>query len=297
MDLFGIKRRARSESLKGRVVTEETRRKLSKANKGKHHSPPTEFKEGHPPYFKPTKEMWQKAAEAHRKFYLSKDELAGLYEKRGLSAPQIAEMIGVTTTTVVDWLKRFQIPIRSNAESTRLLWERFEYVKKQKSWARPKLSEEAKKRLSESLKRIYSHPLLRQKMREQTKNLWKKLDYREKVLKNTLKAVHKRPTHAEEILLRIIKKHHFPFKYVGDGQVIIGCLNPDFIHCDGQKKVIEVFGRVYHDPEVSFLHLDWKRQPFGRIAYYAQFGYDCLILWDDELEDEEKVVERVKSWA
>jgi len=111
-----------------------------------------------------------------------------------------------------------------------------------------------------------------------------------------LKSLLRRPTKPEAQLARLVRRNKLPYRYVGDGSVIIGKLNPDFIHNNGKKKVIEAFGRIYHDPDASFFPIDWKRQPFGRISYYAQFGYGCLILWDDELEDEERVIEKIKQF-
>ena len=111
-----------------------------------------------------------------------------------------------------------------------------------------------------------------------------------------MKALAKKPTKPERIFMQIVERNNLPFKYVGDGKIIIGTLNPDFIHNNGEKKIIEIFGRVYHDPEKSFFSVGWKRQYFGRISYFAQFGYDCLILWDDELKNEEAVVNNVKSF-
>jgi len=117
-------------------------------------------------------------------------------------------------------------------------------------------------------------------------------EWRKKNLESTMK----RPTIPEEKVSAIINEHTFPFSYTGNGKVIIGTLNPDFLHLNS-KKIIEVFGRVFHDPSVSFkIAIPWHQQYFGRMAYYAQFGYDCLILWDDELCDESVVVRRIQSF-
>lgn len=114
-------------------------------------------------------------------------------------------------------------------------------------------------------------------------------------IKKRLKGLLKRPTKPERNVIELIEKNNFPFKYVGDGSKIIGTLNPDFIH-DEQKKVIEVFGRVYHDPEESFFPVNWTSQPQGRKEIFKQLGYDCLILWDDELDSEEDISNRIKTF-
>lgn len=113
--------------------------------------------------------------------------------------------------------------------------------------------------------------------------------------KKRMNALAQKPTKPERVFMEIIERNNLPFQYVGNGAIVIGTLNPDFISND-KNKIIEIFGRVYHDPEVSFFALDWKRQAFGRLASYAQFGYDCLILWDDELDEQEVVVNKVRSF-
>lgn len=187
IDEYGIKRRNRSEALKGIIVSEEVRRKISERNKGRHLSLSTEFKKGHSPLISP----------------------------------------------------------KHQAENTKRLWKQGDYVKKQ------------------------------------------------------MMARHIHPNKTENKLTSILERNKLPFHYVGDGKVIIGGLCPDFIHNNGDnKKIIEVFGRVFHDPDFTFKgQIRWHQQYWGRMAYYSQFGYGCLIIWDDELVNEEKVVERVKAWA
>lgn len=128
---------------------------------------------------------------------------------------------------------------------------------------------------------------------------WKDPNYRERTIRKVLEALSKRPTHPERKLIDIIKHHNLNFKYVGNGKVIIGGLCPDFIH-GSDRKLIEVFGRIYHDPEVSYKdHIPWKSQYWGRLAHFSQFGYDCLILWDDELDgfSESKIVAKITSFV
>jgi len=55
--------------------------------------------------------------------------------------------------------------------------------------------------------------------------------------------------------------------------VVINNLNPDFTNCNGQKKVIEIFGVYWHKDE----------NPIDRINKYKEFGFDCLVLWENEL--------------
>ncbi|GAJ10777.1 unnamed protein product, partial [marine sediment metagenome] len=77
------------------------------------------------------------------------------------------------------------------------------------------------------------------------------------------------------------------WKYVGDGQVILGGFCPDFINTNGKKQVIELFGTYWHDV------FDIARKK----DHYRQYGFDTLVIWSDELADEEATVKRIKTFA
>lgn len=114
--------------------------------------------------------------------------------------------------------------------------------------------------------------------------------------KKNLKSCMKKPSGLEKTLLSIITKYNYPFRYTGNGELIIGSLNPDFAHIN-DRKVIEVFGRAFHDPDITFKSvIPWHQQYFGRMAYFAQMGYKCLILWDKELKNEDAVVSKIQSF-
>jgi very-short-patch-repair endonuclease len=119
----------------------------------------------------------------------------------------------------------------------------------------------------------------------------KDADFRKKILKGLIK----RPNNTEKYIINIIHKHNLPFKYVGDGELIIGGLNPDFVHIS-DKKVIEVFGRVYHDKSKSYFDVAYNRTEDGRIECFNKFGYKCLVIWDDELTNEERVLYNIKQF-
>jgi len=91
-----------------------------------------------------------------------------------------------------------------------------------------------------------------------------------------------------EIFTGIILERNFPGKwaYNGGGQqgVHIGNRTPDFIHRNGWKGVIEVFGVYYHaEDEVE-----------EKIRYYKGYGYRCLVLWEYECY-ESYIVSEVKK--
>ena len=116
--------------------------------------------------------------------------------------------------------------------------------------------------------------------------------YRSKMLKGLIK----RPTAPENRLITLINTHHLPLRYVGDGSLIIGTLNPDFVH-NNQKKIVEVFGRIYHDPVVSPFSVRSCLQEQPRINIYQELGYRCLVVWEEEIENEEKLLSKIKMFV
>lgn len=113
-----------------------------------------------------------------------------------------------------------------------------------------------------------------------------------------IKNIHKSPNNPERKVIDIIKKHHLPFKYVGSGDIIIDGKNPDFIDKIKRKKIIEVFGRVFHTPKIVLRKfkrsLPYNQTEEGTIKHYNNQGYDCLVVWEDEINNEQQLVERIK---
>lgn len=146
-------------------------------------------------------------------------------------------------------------------------------------------SEYVKRKISEGLikwHKEHEHPRgtlgkrhsekTKQKIKLKLKHLWKNPKYKEKVIRNTMKALFRRPTSLERKLIELIKKYKLPFKYCGDGSVIIGGFNPDFIECNGRKLLIETANRFHHPK-------NYEKQ---RYAIFAKYGFRTLFLWWDE---------------
>lgn len=107
---------------------------------------------------------------------------------------------------------------------------------------------------------------------------------------------HNRPTRPEKELINIIRELELPFTYVGDGSFWINAINPDFIN-HKEKKVIEVFGRIVHDPFGPFKVRKTHRGFWGRTASLQSEGYDPLILYDDEiLNNREETTKKILNW-
>jgi len=90
-----------------------------------------------------------------------------------------------------------------------------------------------------------------------------------------------RPNRLELKLLKILTP--FGFQYVGDGQLIIGGKCPDF--WNGDHKLIELYGDYWHSGD----------NPEERIDHFGKHGYDCLVIWEHELQNMEQMKAKVAS--
>jgi very-short-patch-repair endonuclease len=91
-----------------------------------------------------------------------------------------------------------------------------------------------------------------------------------------------------EIKLLGILNALFPgdWKFTGDFSFTINGKCPDFVNCNGQKKIIELFGDYWHRED----------DPEERKKAFAPFGYETLIIWESELKKPE-TVERIKKFG
>ena len=120
------------------------------------------------------------------------------------------------------------------------------------------------------------------------KLLWNNEKHRNKMIKLLRKGLRVKPNKPEKVLkalLNILLPKEY--KFVGDGEIILGGFNPDFINCNGQKKIIELYGDYWHNRKDAI-----KRDKLRLIAY-KNYGYKTLIIWEHELKDLEKVNNKV----
>lgn len=124
----------------------------------------------------------------------------------------------------------------------------------------------------------------KRKISKTIKKLWQNPEYREKQLEAIFNGLELRPTNPEKQLDRLLQKI-LPgeYKYVGDGSVLIGFKNPDFININGQKKVIELFGNFWHSKQMTGLKKKIHRRQ--RQNQFAEYGYQTCIIWEKELQN------------
>lgn len=127
------------------------------------------------------------------------------------------------------------------------------------------------------------------KASENFRLLWQDKGFREK--QRISRAM--KPNKAEISLYNIIERiYPGEYKYTGDFSFSIDGLSPDFVNCNGQKKIIELFGRYWHEKSKDRYRYTAK----GRKEAFAKFGYTTLIIWDDELSNIKKLKEKLETF-
>lgn len=78
------------------------------------------------------------------------------------------------------------------------------------------------------------------------------------------------------------------FCYNGDFRlgISIGGKIPDFVNMNSRKQVIELFGDYWHKGE----------NPEDKVNHYAKYHYDCLVIWEAELGNREKLKDKILSY-
>jgi hypothetical protein len=154
-------------------------------------------------------------------------------------------------------------------------------------------TEESRNKLSESIKMGFKNGRIAHNFRKKCSETrlkqmsvimlkqWQNPEFRDKCVKATMVALKLRPTKPERI---IASELGLFWKYVGDGQLIIGSKCPDF--WNGDHKLIELFGDFWHR----------KHKPEDWINYYKKWGYDCLVIWEHELKNINNVKRKVKQF-
>lgn len=278
-----------SEAKRGRCLSEEHKEKISRALKGTRNG--GMFKKGHTPWNKGKtlpKELREKISKTKKgKPNLklrgrspseeTKKKLSRIMKKLWKD-PKFRQKESESHKGHPSWCKGL------TKETDPRIRKRSESLKGRK------FTEEHRKHLSEACKG-------RIPWNKGQKRPWlSRLNRNPEFIQKRIKGLMKRPTEPERKLIEIIQKHSLPFTYSGDGTIVIGSFTPDFIH-NYEKKVIEVFGRLWHDPERAWVKVPSYQQVNGRKAIYRKMGYDCLIIWDDEVIDEELVLQKITGFG
>jgi very-short-patch-repair endonuclease len=116
------------------------------------------------------------------------------------------------------------------------------------------------------------------------KQLWKNPEF----VKKVQYSLQLKPNKPETIILNILNSTSpNEWKYTGDFSFMINGKNPDFVNCNGQKKIIELYGDYWHKGDSEQ----------NRIDTFAPFGYQTLIIWEKELKNINKVINKITTFC
>ena len=139
------------------------------------------------------------------------------------------------------------------------------------------------------------------RLRKVIKKLWEDPEYKAKQLSDVrrrgmMEGMHIKPNKPETLMIDLLQSlYRNEWKYVGDGQVIIGGRNPDFINVNGTKAIIEIFGTYWHGKQRTGRG-KWSEVSLKK-RIYAEYGYKTLVIWENELKDIEQVKAKVVKFC
>jgi G:T-mismatch repair DNA endonuclease (very short patch repair protein) len=134
----------------------------------------------------------------------------------------------------------------------------------------------------------------RTKMSLSHQRLWQNREFRDRCVQAIIKANQVRPTAPERTMQSILDRR-FPgeWRYTGNGDFIVGGKNPDFVNVNGRKAVIEVFGNWWHSEQKT--GRTSEQEVATRQRHFADWGYDCAVIWEREVTDEDAVLAKLSK--
>ncbi len=150
-------------------------------------------------------------------------------------------------------------------------------------------------------KAALSDPAKRKKINVNSVSMWKNGESREKLMKHRTTCfrdpvfvkkyrdgVNCKPNKPETLLTKLLESlYPGEWKYTGDFTFMVGGKCPDFVNCNGQKKIIELFGDYWHRGE----------NPQDRIDMFKPFGFDTLVIRERELKNIHSLTERLERFC
>lgn len=266
--------------MKGKKHNKETREKMGKAQKERFKTyPPTRGMTGQ----KHSKETREKMSNSGKEYYKTHKHPKGMKGKK------------LTNESREKISKAIKLKWQDNSVRKKMI-KGMEEVK------RPPLSEEHKKKLSKIFSGINSPNYGKhhsKKTREKQSNKHKKLWENQDFVKMMMKAFKVKPN-KPEIKLTNFLNENYPGEWTYNGDfsqgITIGGKIPDWVNVNGEKKVIEVFGEYWHSPLLN--PKVRKRSTYMEtIKNYKRYGFGCLIIWSEELNDMGKVKEKIDNWG
>ena len=149
-----------------------------------------------------------------------------------------------------------------------------------KLWEDPRFRDKVLLKRNEKIRR----PEVRSKNSKGVKLAWQNPDY----VAAQMRARGCKPNKVELLLQNILNKYFCgKWIYTGDGktkEAIIGGKCPDF--WDEDCELIELFGIYWHQGE----------NPQNKVNHYLNYGFKCLVVWENEIKDEEMLAQKITEW-
>jgi len=108
----------------------------------------------------------------------------------------------------------------------------------------------------------------------------------EKAIPKIIKKLRDWPTPLEKEFINLCEEYSLPFLYCGDGSLMIGSKNPDFVESNGEKICLEVVHRRGVD----------KKYEISRQQYFAKYSWKCLVIWEREFKDKPALVDKIRRF-
>lgn len=153
-----------------------------------------------------------------------------------------------------------------------------------------KMSDESRKKISVFLKGKPSG-MLGKKHSEETKKKISASKVGKKMTQEHIKKclTRRHMSTLEEKFQVICQKNRLPYKFVGNGELLIGRKNPDFVNTNGKKVVIEVY---YTKHKLMFKTNNiecWKNE---RLNIFQKYGWNVIFFNEVEV-NEDNVLEKL----
>lgn len=118
----------------------------------------------------------------------------------------------------------------------------------------------------------------KKKLSNKKKELYKNPEFKDRMIKAQLKGLFVRPTTLEQAFIEFIKTNNLPYKYVGNGEFVLGGKNPDFVNTDGQKICIDVRCKEICMP---FQKCTPEQYEISRKKHFSKYGWDCVVIFPE----------------
>lgn len=192
--------------------------------------------------------------------------------KNNLESTVLSQKVALKKMYYNEYLSTTEISKRLKiTESTLPKWLKICGFKKRQH---PQQRVEYKKYMSALKKKQYSDPVVCRRIIEPLMKAWKTT-----------------PNKLEQMFMdNYIKKFNLPLEFSGDGKFFVGRKCPDFINKEN-KIAVETRNKAvthYLDHKTCLEYSSIRR------GYFKRFGYKCVIIWDDEINSESIVINKLQ---